>query len=632
MEAKIRENDENDLSGKNELEIQNREEFISSIRKSCRTALDHSSSIYRVNPLGRATQEHLYKVGFDFTGSMIRGQQQYAEVDGKLKKISKSWTTVPCSRGTFKRSLSSILDKTTTAHYKGRTIGDKFITVGGRIFKHSKLVAIDIDAHGGSSNNIAVLTRVIELLRCQESCYVEESVEENNGQRGFHLYLKVEDYVRAKTWENLVSIIKEEFGTTIEVFSKETTRAIRYPFDWGYQTAGFFENGTVVPVCESMLEALTFIQLMPSTRIPNEVIFYKFQFGRRIEIKREIQTEKKLDFIPRSPSERYPYRSGTRWNNQLAIGFACIRQGKDFLDFVSECRLADFGSKDMASSRADIILEQIWEYCVAKFDPRTPDWIERKVVSSIPRQEYSWKDRELTEEEAEMFSIFFVNRIRPLMGYKKRTPAKYKEQILDIAKALYSFFLEETEFTLQEKKRIYLDKRLSHLSDYVDIPMKEFNAFCKHKNLPFETVKRLLKIFEDVGLVHVGRDSSGRRYRKGHFCTHYKLIPIAYLIRRSFPMDDADVSSDVGSIDGSRLSSSTQYNIDEVGAASSFPPLIIYKKGRPPPNRWSAKGIYLRNSVFSNGYRRRTVAYQNGFQSDACASVKSNYTRSCVCQ
>ncbi len=666
MEEKICHNDVQDISSKDILGIEKEktdqlpftttpqkevQEIISQFDKTTTQLQTEIASMNREDSLGFVTREYLHRIGFDFTGNMIQGHQRYIETNSKkkfsnshyeenrtkfrylrspnhsktLRKVNKRWKTVSFNHPSTKVEVVSILQSSTASNYRTVKLGEKIPTLGGRVYKHSRLTIIDIDAHPSKEknveqvDNVAVLTRVIELLDCSKACYVETSMERNEEQRGFHLYLKTSDYVWSKTWNNLISIIRKEFGITIEVFNKDTTRSVRFPFDWGYQFAGPFmldpkkreELGRVIPLGEgkrtlkkcpivplvsSALEALVYIDEMPETSIPKSLIFHNFTYGARTAIKREVAraTDKPRQF-KNDPSSMYSYGEGTRWRNQISIGFACIRRGMDFSDFTSECHSANRGSKDMASGSADRILESIWNFCESHYRDQNGHASERRILSESNRtdQKYKWRSRELSEDEDQLFRLLFDNQILPRLNYKPTTQKSYQIDMYRNAQSLYSFLLQEHEFTIKEQKRIYVDNRLAHLSDYVDVSMKELQAFCKEKELPFETLKRLLKIFEEVGLVHVGLDAYGRRYKKGHFCTHYKLIPIFYLVKRSMKME-APVQNRKSLFDRLRLQNTISslpakesYGVDRNRIERNTLCLV------PPPHNIDEKGTYL---------------------------------------
>lgn len=441
---------------------------------------------------------------------------------------------------------------------------EPFMSHSLKPFEHSKIVIFDIDQRNNSYQLKTIITQLRLLLG--DPFYIEYGIKRKNRKydrsyifekkpEGAHLYYQFDEYITDGGLKEIENILKRK-GYIVEPIYKNNTIRLPMTYDsakyryFGYEVTNhkpiitdkrktkmelrdlqesYFElyrcfrkkdsKTNPVPdwlqeICDNDIEKAKKYRIFNSTNISD--------IGDIYDKDKIYDLSTGLNFL-HIDSDYNPnrvYGNGTRYRNQIAIGFDTLRINGDYSQFVSLCELYNDGtSKDMKlpSIKKEKILKGIWNYCKLKFSHHSS-------YQFTFNKDYYYHDEDFDLSDSEYTKLNKMVNYYYLKDAWGKPFGKDQENFVQNVIKLYTQVKQKALHDKVTDGRYTKNPFLKPMEEGIALSQVLVKKICKYYNIKNRhRVLKFLKKYKFIEPIGIEIDGQIRyySYKNIRYCKHY---------------------------------------------------------------------------------------------------------------
>ena len=390
-----------------------------------------------------------------------------------------------------------------------------------KIHEHTTILPIDID-YRSQDYNLSIegyqsmVNKVIQYLGSQPFL-----IEYSTKSKGYHIFFDFGIYLDKEKIKNLTTIIKQKFGLTVEIKTKNNI--LRLPLSDEYQdNAGLYNpNKPNLIEKQSTFQNIQNYVYRSSTLIPWKLHFIS---GNTLKHDRELFVKELTN-----TNKDFSYGKGTRWENQIKIGYHILQNNENatFEDFVHACEYWNDGtSKDMnlPSIKRDKLLQSMWTWINSNFKKiNKPDKKSLLPSDSNCFPELIGADDDLKELSNKEYNNlkFHINKAFLRLKIGKPNSKFHKRFIYDCLNTIE--FLVSMDKFRKKHKFLYKKKEFQFLNHGIPVGLKLQNTIANHYGI--KNIRKIFKFLQKAGFISKIYNDKGysHSYKNINYSTHYSI-------------------------------------------------------------------------------------------------------------
>jgi len=346
-------------------------------------------------------------------------------------------------------------------------------------------------------------------------------IEYSESSKGYHIYFDYGIYLDPIKIKNIATVIKQKFGLIVEIKSKNNI--LRLPLsDEYHDNAGVYN-----PKEPNLIEKKSTYQNLKNYLYRNTVVFpWKLHFipGDTLKHDRE-DYMKDISSIQRD----FTYGSGTRWENQIKIGFNLLYHNRNtsFEEFVSACEYWNDGSsKDMKlpEDKKEKLLQSMWKWITNNFKNVEKPKKNESIISDdncFPELFGADDDlRELSNKEYKNLK-FHLNKAYLRLKIGKSNGKYHKRFVYDCLNVME--FLVSMDKFRKKAKYFYKKKEFKFLNHGIPVGLKLQNTIANHYGI--KNIRKIFKFLQKAGFISKIYNDKGysHSYKSINYSTHFTI-------------------------------------------------------------------------------------------------------------